>query len=150
MLVLPEQTEVVISIPDFYRSTVPAAVAGIPGTLGPFKYFWPSFGVVVGLLVLPATGLVADLAGLSFEITDAHDKQIVTDGRGFAPGSVSPFAQPCLALFGPAFRQMVLDRDYRPHDQWTFSLRNTTAAPIDVASFAVWTRDRAVSGAFRP
>ncbi len=144
MLDLPDTSEAILSIPEFYRANIPisAVVAGlvVPGQLGPVEYRFSAYEQVIGLLVLPADGLAATLSQLSVEIFDTHEKALFTDGRGLTRGPQQGNAAPCLSLAGTAFRPFPLDRIVRPHDRWTFAIKNHTFGLIRVSTLALITR----------
>ena len=142
-MLVPDCSEAILSIPDFYHGSVPAAVLGVPGALGPFDFTWPSFAEVTGLLVMPRDGLEATLASLSLEIFDELEKPIATDGRGLVLVRSQPFAVPCLEMFGRGFRPYAFSKRIRPHDRWRLTLKNSSAAAIIVSSLSLFVKDGA-------
>jgi hypothetical protein len=139
---IPDDSVTIISLPDFYRANVPAAVALVPGELGPFDFEFPGFGELVGLLVLPADGLEVTLASLSVEVRDVKETALASDGRGVVDHLRQPFAVPCLEMFGRGFRPYKLARKYTPNDKWRFSVKNSSAAIIRIATLALYTRTK--------
>ncbi len=141
---LPDTSDEIVSIPDFYRRSIPAAASlvSIPGQVGPVEFRWSTFQHVYGVLLLPDDGLTTSLAKLSLEMFDAHERPIFSDGRGFLSGVRQPNAQPCLGMFGAALRPFALDRVTRPHDRWTLTVKNSNVgAAIVVSSLVFLVRD---------
>jgi len=143
MLAPPETSEALISIPDFYRRAIPAAASVLlpPGAVGPVVFNWGAWAHVVGLLLIPDDGAETTLAKLAIEIFDRRDKALFTDGRGLTNNLQQPNAQPCLAMFGRAFRTFPLDRAARPPAEWRITVKNSDVASRTVAPLVFVVRD---------
>lgn len=110
-----------------------AIVAG--ATLGPIDFRWPRDLFVVGMLLLPTSGLRADMAGLRIRVQDESYEDLISDG-------VSVTNAPALALCGltplafGAFstftlsRPFVLQRPVASGDLWRVSVQNVTAGAL--------------------
>lgn len=131
----------IYTVPDLARVTVAAAAAGVPGTSGEVEFSFPTMREVTGVLVLPADGNPATLAGLALQIFDEDDKPLFSDllGDELAFGAI-PFAMGCLAMAGRALRPFPLQRVVRGSTRWRLTLFNVSAAAIDVASVGLYHR----------
>lgn len=127
----------IYKVAELSRVQIAAAVGTTPAELGPFTFRFPRAVEVTGLLVLPADGTAASLAQLSIGILDEHDEQIVTDYRGVVAAQEQPFVVPCLSLMGKDFRTFALQRLVCSGDRWLFTLKNFSAAAIDVGVVAL-------------
>ncbi len=103
-------------------------------TLGPIAFRWPRPVFVVAALLLPTSGLAADLASLRLRIEDECYAELFSD-------SVAGVDTPGLALCGAlqlssAFselqigRPFVLQRPVIAGDVWRISIENTSAGTL--------------------
>ena len=96
-------------------------------------YYWPKPVFVVGVSVIPMSGLAADLANLEFGFTDESQDQFSSDGSG-QPGSN---AAPSLALMGADLSTpWPMQRPVIGGDRWVLSMFNRGGAAITLAALA--------------
>jgi hypothetical protein len=128
----------IYSVPGLARVTVPALALGVPGTLGPVKFVFPSLREVSAILVIPELGTPEELAAISLEIVDEDGEAIFSDQLGDPTVPRLPFAMPCESMFGRGLRPFPLKRLVRPSDRWFFTFRNPSAAAVNVAGVALF------------
>lgn len=127
---------VVWVVPGLARVVVPAQVGIVAGQFGPVNFRFAAPREVTGILLLPASGLAADLAQLSVQITDEQEDQLISDQVGDARPPRLPFAVPLLSLAGSAFHPYPWAKLVAIGDRWRITVRNSSAAPITIASFS--------------
>ncbi len=117
----------------FSVAGVDAAIAA-GATLGPIPFRFPRAVFVVGALLLPTSGVRADMASLRLRIQDESYAELLSDARGGVDA-------PALAVSGTtllagtfsdlmATRPFVLQRPVVSGDIWTVSVRNVGAVEL--------------------
>lgn len=133
----------IYTVPGLARVTVLAAVGTVPGRTAEVEASFIEPREIAGVLVLPASGSAAGLAGLALQILDNDGHPIFTDMAGDERNDRLPFAMNCLALAGRGVSPFPLQRLVAPGERWLFTLFNLTGADIDVASVSLHLADRA-------
>lgn len=126
------------SLPGLARATVPAQVGTTPGTFGPSVFIFPDVREVTAIQVIPALGTPEELAALDLQIFDEDNVPIFSDLIGDVTEPRLPFAMGCEAMFGRGLLAFPLKRLVTPGDRWTFTFRNSSAAPVVVAGVALF------------
>lgn len=122
--------------PDSYVvSSVDEVIgAGLSIVERSFRFPRPVF--VDQLLLIPLTGLRADMAKLRIRIQDETSADLISDGIGGHEASALELCGLTPLPGGPIFEDLVLVRPYdlqRPvmaGDVWYFTLENVSAGPI--------------------
>lgn len=135
----------IYTIAELSRVTVPAAVAGVPGSFGPKTFIFPVERMITGLLVIPVITSIfgfpttaPEAAKLSLEVMDENGEPLFSDQIGDTRQNRLPFGMPCDALFGPGYRPFPLKRLVEPSDRWVFTFRNPTGESVGVAGVALF------------
>jgi hypothetical protein len=123
------------------RVSVPAAAVGVPGQVGPVVFRFPAVREVTDLLVLAEDGTPESLAALSLEILDQHNDQAFSDQLGDTRAPRLPFAFPCESMVGRKLRPFPLLRFVKNGSVWRLTLKNSSGAPVRVASVSIGIRE---------
>lgn len=123
----------IVYLPPAFRA-LPIA-AGVTFTS---VYYWSKPVFVVGVSLVPMSGLAVDLANLEFGFTDESQDQFSSDGSG-QPGSN---AAPALALMGSDLSTpWPMQRPVIGGDRWVLSLFNKSALTITLAALVFFFED---------
>jgi hypothetical protein len=129
-------------VPGLSRVDVPAAVAGVPGELGPVEFFWPTSKMLVGVQAIPVDGDPASLGPLSLVMVDEDDEQVITTYGGLAAsGPLQPNAVPLLSLVGISLKTFTLQRLVKVNERYLLTLKNFGAAPAQIAALLFHVED---------
>lgn len=120
----------VVYLPADFHNVSIGAGATVTGV-----FFFPRPIFVVGVSIIPASGLAADAANLEYGFTDETQDQFASDGTGL-PGSN---AAPVNAMMGGDLSTpWPLQRPVQGQDRWVQTLFNKSGAPITVAAILLF------------
>lgn len=123
----------------FKVAGIDAPVAG-GATLGPIPFLFPRDLFVTGVLLVPTSGLRADMAQLRLRIQDETYEDLISDGLMTFDASVLALCGTTPLAFG-AFgalvvkRPFVLQRPVASGDMWRFSVRNVAGGTLSSELF---------------
>lgn len=122
--------------PVCFRVTDADSEIAAGSSLGPIRFRFPRALFVTSVLLLPRSGVRADMAALRLSIEDETQQQIFSSGDGTTNETTALSLMGLRPINGPFVADLLIARPFalqRPvntGDLWLVTIQNTGAAPI--------------------